>query len=89
MYRRAYHVSTRELSDIATRAKPRLLILTHRGNAGCDQSHAAGDRQAVLDMHAEHRERQDAGKIRHCSIGRYSGLRVRRNPLDCAIPEPA
>ena len=42
MYRRAYHVSTRELGDIATRAKPRLLILTHRGNAGCDQSHAAG-----------------------------------------------
>lgn len=41
-YRRAYHVSTRELGDIATRAKPRLLILTHRGNAGCDQSHAAG-----------------------------------------------
>jgi ribonuclease BN (tRNA processing enzyme) len=41
-YRRAYHASTRELGDIATRAKPRLLILTHRGNAGCDQSHAAG-----------------------------------------------
>ncbi len=41
-YRRAYHVSTRELADIATRAKPRLLILTHRGNAGCDQSHAEG-----------------------------------------------
>jgi ribonuclease BN (tRNA processing enzyme) len=41
-YRRAYHSSTRELGDIATRAKPRLLILTHRGNAGCDQSHAAG-----------------------------------------------
>jgi len=42
MYRHAYHVSTRELGDIAARAKPRLLILTHRGNAGCDQSHAAG-----------------------------------------------
>jgi ribonuclease BN (tRNA processing enzyme) len=41
-YRRAYHTSTRELGDIATRAKPRLIILTHRGNAGCDQSHAAG-----------------------------------------------
>lgn len=41
-YRRAYHTSTRELADIAARAKPRLLILTHRGNAGCDQSHAAG-----------------------------------------------
>ena len=42
MYRRAYHSSTRELGDIAARAKPRRLILTHRGNAGCDQSHAAG-----------------------------------------------
>ena len=31
MYRRAYHTSTRELGDIATRAKPRVLILTHRG----------------------------------------------------------
>ena len=41
-YRRAYHVSTRELAEIATRARPRLLILTHRGNPGCDQSHAAG-----------------------------------------------
>ena len=41
-YRRAYHVSTRELGDIAARAKPGLVIMTHRGNAGCDQSHAAG-----------------------------------------------
>lgn len=41
-YRRAYHVSTRELADIANRAKPRQLILTHRGNAGCDQSQAVG-----------------------------------------------
>lgn len=41
-YRRLYHTSTRELADIATRAKPGLLVLTHRGNAGCDQSHAAG-----------------------------------------------
>jgi ribonuclease BN (tRNA processing enzyme) len=41
-YRRAYHTSTRELGEIVARAKPRMLILTHRGNAGCDQSHAAG-----------------------------------------------
>ena len=41
-YRRAYHTSTRELADLATRANPGLLVLTHRGNAGCDQSHAAG-----------------------------------------------
>jgi ribonuclease BN (tRNA processing enzyme) len=37
-YRRAYHTSTRELGDIATRAKPGLLIIYHPSNAGCDQS---------------------------------------------------
>jgi len=41
-YRRTYHMSTRELADIATRARPGLLVLTHRGNAGCDQSQAHG-----------------------------------------------
>lgn len=45
-YRQAYHMSTHELADIATRAKPGLLVLTHRGNAGCDQSQAAGCREA-------------------------------------------
>jgi ribonuclease BN (tRNA processing enzyme) len=37
-YRRAYHTSTRELGDIATRAKPGLLVIYHPSNAGCDQS---------------------------------------------------
>jgi ribonuclease BN (tRNA processing enzyme) len=36
-YRRAFHLSTSELGAIATRAKPKLLILFHRANAGCDQ----------------------------------------------------
>ena len=45
-YRRAYHTSTRELADLMTRAKPGLLVLTHRGNAGCDQSQAAGCRES-------------------------------------------
>jgi ribonuclease BN (tRNA processing enzyme) len=36
-YRSAFHMSTQELGAIATKAKPRLLILFHRGNAGCDQ----------------------------------------------------
>ena len=31
-YCRAYHTSTRELANIASRAKPRLIILTHRAN---------------------------------------------------------
>ncbi len=37
-YRRAFHTSTQELGAIAGKAKPKLLILFHRGNAGCDQA---------------------------------------------------
>ena len=36
-YRLAYHTSSRELAEIATKAKPGLLILYHRANPGCDQ----------------------------------------------------
>ena len=36
-YRRAYHTSTRELADIAARSRPKLLVLYHRANPGCDQ----------------------------------------------------
>lgn len=45
-YRRAFHMSTGELGAIATRAKPKLLILFHRGNAGCDQLGTEACRQA-------------------------------------------
>lgn len=45
-YRLAYHTSSKELAEIATNAKPGLLILYHRGNAGCDQSRAEGCREA-------------------------------------------
>jgi ribonuclease BN (tRNA processing enzyme) len=34
----AYRTSSKELVEIANRAKPALLILYHRGNAGCDQA---------------------------------------------------
>jgi ribonuclease BN (tRNA processing enzyme) len=37
-YRRAFHTSALELAGMATAAKPGLLILFHRGNAGCDQA---------------------------------------------------
>lgn len=37
-YRRAYHTSAQELGAIATKAKPGVLVLFHRGNAGCDQA---------------------------------------------------
>lgn len=36
-YRLAFHTSAQELGAIAAKAKPGLLILYHRGNAGCDQ----------------------------------------------------
>jgi ribonuclease BN (tRNA processing enzyme) len=37
-YRRAFHTSAQELGAIAARAKPGVLVLFHRGNAGCDQA---------------------------------------------------
>ncbi len=45
-YRLAYHTSSRELAEIASKAKPGLLILYHRANPGCDQSRTEGCRQA-------------------------------------------
>ena len=45
-YRLAFHTSTQELGEIAGRAKPKLLILFHRGNAGCDQAGTAECRDA-------------------------------------------
>jgi ribonuclease BN (tRNA processing enzyme) len=45
-YRMAYHTSSKELADIATRAKPGLLILYHRANPGCDQAHTEECREA-------------------------------------------
>jgi ribonuclease BN (tRNA processing enzyme) len=45
-YRLAYHTSSKELGEIATRAKPGLLILTHRANPGCDQARTEDCREA-------------------------------------------
>ena len=36
-YRLAYHTSSKQLAAIASKAKPGMLILCHRSNAGCDQ----------------------------------------------------
>jgi ribonuclease BN (tRNA processing enzyme) len=52
-YRLAFHMSAQELGAIATKAKPGLLVLTHRGNAGCDQAgtqecREAGSEQQLL-----------------------------------------
>jgi ribonuclease BN (tRNA processing enzyme) len=45
-YRLAYHTSSKELAEIATKAKPGLLILYHRANPGCDQARTDECRQA-------------------------------------------
>jgi len=37
-YRLAYHTSSEELAQLASKAKPGLLILYHRANPGCDQA---------------------------------------------------
>jgi ribonuclease BN (tRNA processing enzyme) len=39
-YRRAYHVSTQEVAEIAKQSRPKLLVLYHRANPGCDQAGA-------------------------------------------------
>jgi ribonuclease BN (tRNA processing enzyme) len=45
-YRLAYHTSSKELAEIATKAKPALLILYHRANPGCDQARTTECREA-------------------------------------------
>ncbi|HEV2488481.1 MAG TPA: MBL fold metallo-hydrolase [Candidatus Acidoferrales bacterium] len=45
-YRLAFHTSAQELGIIAAKAKPGLLILYHRGNAGCDQADTVACREA-------------------------------------------
>jgi ribonuclease BN (tRNA processing enzyme) len=45
-YRLASHTSSKELAEIATRAKPGLLILYHRANPGCDQASTEECREA-------------------------------------------
>lgn len=45
-YRLASHTSSKELAEIATKAKPGLLILYHRANPGCDQARAEECREA-------------------------------------------
>ena len=45
-YRLAYHTSTKELAEIASKEKPGLLILYHRANPGCGQMCTQGCVQA-------------------------------------------
>ena len=45
-YRQAFHTSSKELAEIANKAKPGLLVLYHRANPGCDQARTQECRDA-------------------------------------------
>ena len=70
-YRLAFHTSAQELGAIAATAKPGLLILYHRGNAGCDQAGTQECREAGS-------EGQLLGEIRQA----YSGKVVAGHDLE-------
>jgi ribonuclease BN (tRNA processing enzyme) len=66
-YRLDYHTSSIELGEIATKAKPGLLILTHRANPGCDQARtqdcqeAGSEEQLLKEMHGAYKGKIVAG----------------------------
>jgi ribonuclease BN (tRNA processing enzyme) len=51
-YREAFHTSARQLAEIANKAKPKLLVLYHRANPGCDQARTQECRQAGSEEQA-------------------------------------
>jgi ribonuclease BN (tRNA processing enzyme) len=66
-YRLAYHTSSKELAEIATKAKPALLILYHRANPGCDQARtdecreAGSEEQLLKEMREAYKGKVVAG----------------------------
>ncbi len=50
-YRLAFHTSAQQLGEMASAAKPKLLILVHPGNAGCDQADTDACREAGNEQH--------------------------------------
>lgn len=63
-YRLAFHMSAQELGAIADKAKPGLLILYHRGNAGCDQARTEECREAGSEEQLLREVRQTySGKV--------------------------
>ena len=66
-YRLAYHTSSKELAEIATKAKPGLLILYHRANPGCDQARteecreAGSEEQALKEIRQGYKRKVVAG----------------------------
>jgi len=62
-HRRAYHTSTRELADIASRAKPRLIILTHRANPATSLMPPAASRPEVEEQLMKEMKRYYSGNV--------------------------
>jgi ribonuclease BN (tRNA processing enzyme) len=66
-YRLAYHTSSKELAEIATKAKPGLLIIYHRENPGCDQARtdecrdAGSEEQALKEIRQAYKGNVVAG----------------------------
>jgi ribonuclease BN (tRNA processing enzyme) len=66
-YRLAYHTSSKELAEIASKAKPGLLIVYHRANPGCDQARtnecreAGSEQQLLKEMHQYYKGNVVAG----------------------------
>jgi ribonuclease BN (tRNA processing enzyme) len=66
-YRLAYHTSSEELVQLATKAKPGLLILYHRANPGCDQARteecreAGSEEQLLKEIHQAYSGKVVAG----------------------------
>jgi ribonuclease BN (tRNA processing enzyme) len=66
-YRLTYHTSSKELAEIASKAKPGLLILYHRANPGCDQARtqdcreAGSEEQLLKEMHQYYKGNVVAG----------------------------
>lgn len=58
-YRRTFHTSSAELAEIAAKATPGVLIVSHLGNAGCDQigTQACRDAGSEAQLLKEIRER--------------------------------
>jgi ribonuclease BN (tRNA processing enzyme) len=50
-YRLTYHTSSKEVAEIAAKAKPGLLILHHRANPGCrtQECREAGSEEQLLN----------------------------------------
>src|SRR5260370_24586833 len=63
-YREMFHTSTRELAEIANKAKPHLLVLYHRGNAGCDQERT----QDCRDAGSEGQMLQEIRELYTCKV---------------------